>query len=97
MSLALRTILCHPLQGLKLTFFKIVQTGNPRQVFDHLYSSPLKREKGWRVGNEMSFVLIGDVGLLLLISGDNSRADNSQAYLGDSRIRIVSPSLQIRV
>lgn len=43
----------------------------------------------------MSFVLIGDLRLLLLISGDNSRAGNSQANLGDSRLWIVSPSLQI--
>ena len=45
----------------------------------------------------MSLVLIGDGSLLLLIRGDTSRAGNSQAYLGDSRIWIVSPSLQIRV
>ena len=45
----------------------------------------------------MSFVLIGDVRLLLLISGDNNRDGNSQANLGDSRLWIVSPSLQIRV
>ena len=92
MSLALRTILCHRLQGLKLTFFKIVQTGNPSQVFDYLYSSPLKRKKRMAtIGNKMSFVFIGDVPLLLLISGDNSRAGNSQANPDDSRVWIVSP------